>query len=75
MNEIQLSIKVFIDPDLTKEVMKTRKVHYDIITGEPIAKGSEAYKLGCRIGRKLYPGYVAVATYQNLTTQHQELTL
>ena len=67
MNEKAITIKATFDPDLSKQVHRTYKKHQDIITGETIPKGSTCYKLGVRIGRKLYAGYVSVETYKQLT--------
>ena len=69
MNEKPITIKATFDPDLTKQVARTYKKHQDILTGETIPKGATCYKLGVRIGRKLYAGYVSTETYQKLTQQ------
>lgn len=67
MNELTLTIQIKVEPDLTKLVKSTRKLYHDLVTNEPIEKGSEAYKLSYRRDGKLYAGYVSVATYQSLT--------
>ena len=70
-NEIQLTTRIAIDPDLTRFVKSTARPHEDLSTGETIPAKSSCYKVGWRYDRRLFSGYITKETYQNLTGESQ----
>ncbi len=66
MDEIEVTIKVKIDPDLTSHVGRTGKQHTDPFTGQVIPRGSEAVIISARMdgGRKIYPFWLTTESYK-----------
>ncbi len=66
MNEILVTVKGKVEPDLTKHVKRTQRNYPDWYTGEDIPAKSSAYAVSERYGHKLYKRYLTEASMDAL---------